>query len=73
MMIYTNERYEIVALNNRPFKYKMKFQAQQTREKLFGELCNTCILGYKYEPQYQMIFNEDGSNARDEKNRRIAL
>ena len=65
MKIYTNERYEIVALDNRPDESKFEFETQQTREEMFGDFCNTCILGYKYEPQYELVFNEDGSNQRD--------
>ena len=34
---------------------------------MFGNFCDIVIQGYKYEPQYELLFNKDGSNARDEK------
>ncbi len=67
MKIYVNEQYKIIDLDNEPLHYKQCFEVEQSRTQMFGSLCDACIQGYKYEPQYEMIFNEDGSNARDEK------
>lgn len=67
MKIFVNERYEIIALDADPEKYSMVFEVNQTRNEMFGNLCDACIHGYKYEPQYEFLFNEDGSNARDKK------
>lgn len=64
MKIYVNEQYEITALDNGS---GLSFETTQTREELFGSLCDACILGYKYEPSYEFLFNEDGRNTRDEK------
>jgi hypothetical protein len=43
------------------------FLIDKTRTELWGKLCDDCIQGYKYEPQYKFLFNEDGSKARNEK------
>lgn len=67
MKIYTNERYEIVSLNDNPAEFTYEFETQQARAEMFGNLCDACIQGYKYEPTYELLFNENGSNARDEK------
>lgn len=67
MKIYVNEQYEIIALDVASENYKRVFEVEETREEIFGNLCITCICGYKYEPAYEFIFNKDGSNARDEK------
>lgn len=64
MKIYVNEQYEITALDNGS---GLSFETSQTKEELFGNLCDACILGYKYEPSYEFLFKEDGSNARNEK------
>ena len=67
MKIYVNENYEIIALNTEPDNYKHVFEVDQTSTEMFGNWCDTCIQGFKYEPQYEMLFNKDGGNARDEK------
>jgi len=67
MKIYVNEQYEVLSLDDKPQEYSEVFEVSQTREEMFGNLCDACIQGYKYEPQYELLFNEDGSNARDEK------
>lgn len=67
MKIYVNEQYEIIGLDKEVEVYKHVFETSQTRSELFGNLCDVCIQGYKYEPLYEMLFNEDGSNQRDEK------
>ncbi len=68
MKIYTNHQYEILSLDTLPSFYMepIEFEVTSTREEMFGNLCDAVIRGYKYEPVYEMLFNEDGSNARDE-------
>lgn len=67
MKIYVNDNHEIVAIGVVPENYSEVFETDQTREEAFGKLCDAVILGYKYEPSYELLFNQDGSNARDEK------
>ncbi len=67
MRIYVNEQNEILSLEDKPQWYSEVFEVSQTREEMFGNFCNACVQGYKYEAQYELLFNEDGSNARDEK------
>lgn len=67
MKIYVNENYEIIELDNEPINFAKVFNVNQTKAEMFGSLCNAAISGYKYEPQFEFLFNEDGSNARDEK------
>lgn len=67
MKIFTNFTHDILALDNAPEHYEHEIEVEQTREELFGNLCNACICGYRYEPAYEMLFNDDRSNARDEK------
>lgn len=67
MKIYVNEQYEIIALDVEPENYSHLFEVERTRIEMFGDLCDSCIQGYKYEPQYEMLFNKDGTNARNEK------
>lgn len=67
MKIYVNKENEILALDKEPNTFECVFEVNQARTEMFGNLCDTCIQGYKYEPQYEFLFNEDGSNARDEK------
>ena len=66
MKIYVNEQHEIISLEREPNYYREVFEIDQTREEMFGNFCNACIQGYKYEPQYEFLFNEDGSNARNQ-------
>lgn len=66
MKIYVNEQYEILSLDKEPQIYGQVFDVERQREEMFGNLCDTVICGYKYEPQYELLFNEDGSNSRDE-------
>lgn len=65
MKIYTNKNYEILSVNEEPDIFNYDFDVYQTREDLFGKFCNACIQGYKYEPQYELLFNKDGDNQRD--------
>lgn len=67
MKIYVNENYEIISLEIEPEIYREIFEIELTRAEMFGTLCDACAQGYRYEPQYELLFNEDGSNARDEK------
>jgi hypothetical protein len=67
MKIYTNNNFEIIALNDEPKEYAHVFTCCGGRYDLFGNLCDVVVQGYKYEPKYELLFNEDGSNARDEK------
>ncbi|WP_097003939.1 hypothetical protein [Lacrimispora amygdalina] len=67
MNVYTNNSYEIIAIDAEPQHYEYVFKCDHTRTEIFGDLCDICIQGYKYEPQYELIFNEDGSNKIDEK------
>lgn len=67
MKIYTNNNHEILSVNEEPIVFKYIFDVNQTREDLFGNFCNACIQGYKYEPQYELLFNENGDNVRDDK------
>lgn len=64
MKIYTNSNYEIVSIDSEP-NYSHMMEVEQSREELFGNWCDTCICGFKYEPQYEFLFNPDGSNSRD--------
>lgn len=66
MLIYTNSNYEIISLDKEPANYKHCFDVEQSKEEMFASWCDTCIQGYKYEPQFELLFNDDGSNARDE-------
>lgn len=65
MRIYVNRNYEILALDTEPASYEHIIEVESTRKEMFGNWCDTCIEGYKYEPQYKMIFNKDGSVSRD--------
>lgn len=67
MKIYVNDQYEVLSLDDEPQLFSKVFEVEQQRKEMFGNLCDACINGYKYEPQYEFLFNEDGSNARDEK------
>ena len=66
MKIYTNYTHDILALDNAPEHYEHEIEVEQTREELFGNLCDACVCGYRYAPVYELLFNEDGSISRDE-------
>lgn len=66
MKIYTDINYVILALDDAQVSYVNCYEVDKTREEMFGKLCDAVIGGYKYEPQYELLFNEGGSNARDE-------
>lgn len=65
MKIYTDSEYKILALNAEPLYYEHCFETNSTREEMFSHWCDACIMGYKYTPNFEMLFNEDGSNQRD--------
>lgn len=67
MKIYANSTYDIIALDNPPEHFEHEIEVGQTRQDLFGDMCDACICGYRYAPCYELLFNEDGSTARDEK------
>lgn len=68
MKIYTNYQYKILSIDTLPIFHMepIEFEVTSTREEMFGNLCDAVILGYKYESIYKILFNEEGSNARDE-------
>lgn len=66
MKIYTNYTHDILALDNAPEHYEHVVEVEQTREELFGNLCDACICGYRYAPAYELLFNDDGSISLDE-------
>lgn len=65
MKIYTDINHTILALEDAPTCWEHCVETEQSREKMFGTLCDTCIQGYKYEPQYEFLFKEDGNHERD--------
>ena len=66
MDIYTNLSYEILSLDIEPPYYEHRIKATQTRTEMFGNLCDAVIQCYKYEPQYEFLFKEDGNHERNE-------
>ena len=60
MKIYTNNEYEIIAVDNKPENYEHEFETEQTKEDIFEKWCDVCIQGYRYEPQYEILFNDNG-------------
>ena len=65
MKIYTNFTHDILALDNPPEHYEHEVEVNQTREELFGNLCDACICGYRHAPAYELLFNENGSIFQD--------
>ncbi len=49
MKIYVNDQYEIIGLDKEMAGYKQVFNTDLTRSDLFGDLCDACIQGYKYD------------------------
>jgi len=66
MKIYVNEQYQIISIDTEPDSYYEVFTVDGTNDGMLNGWCDACVQGFKYEPQYEMLFNEDGSNARDE-------
>lgn len=67
MKIYTNNNYEILSIGDELKGYTYEFEVSHGYLEMFENKCNAYIQGFKYEPQYEFLFNPDGSNARDEK------
>ena len=65
MKIYTDINSSILALDDAPDYWEHCVETEKTRKELFGNLCDVCIQGYKYELQYELLFSEDGNNERD--------
>ncbi|MFT4005904.1 MAG: hypothetical protein QM683_09810 [Lacrimispora sp.] len=59
MKIFVNDQFEILSLDEEPAYYKELFEAERSREDMFGNFCDAVISGYKYEPQYEFLFNEE--------------
>lgn len=59
MKIYTNENHEIIGCepNYIPEKYVHEYDVW---DDLLSGKAFTVVCGYKYEPQYELDFNEDG-------------
>jgi hypothetical protein len=66
MKIYTDNDYKIVALDIEPAHFEYLFEVDEDKSEMFGNWCDTCIRGYKYEPQFEMSFDNDGTHLRDE-------
>lgn len=56
MKIYTKNDNEIVAINNEPEVIVLLLKTKQSQIEMFGNLCDACIQGYKYESQYELLF-----------------
>ncbi len=65
MKIYTNLNYEIIGYSpsHIPSEYAHEYDVEDDtlNGRAFPVVC-----GYKYEPQYELDFNEDGSLKYDE-------
>lgn len=66
MKIYVNDQYQIISVDIEPVSYYEVFTLEKSKNEMFGSWCDAFISGFKYEPQYELLFEEDGSNARDE-------
>lgn len=66
MKLYVNDQHQIIGIDKEPVSYHEVFDLIESRETMFGDNCDSVISGYKYEPQYEFLFKEDGSNARNE-------
>ena len=66
MKIYVNNQWEILSVDNEPIAFSEVFEITQTRDEIFGGLCDAVIQCYKCEPQYEMLFKEDGNHERNE-------
>lgn len=65
MKLYTNERHEIIGYgpNYIPVEYSHVYDVDYD---LVGNRSFPVMCGYKYEPQYELDFNEDGTMKYDE-------
>lgn len=63
MNIFTNEYHEICAINTTT---RLDLTKYEIDDSMFAGKCEAFICGYKYEPQYQLEMNSDGTNKKDE-------
>lgn len=65
MKIYTNEQHEIIGYspNYVPSDYSYEYEVS---DDFVGSRSFSVMCGYKYEPQYELDFNEDGTMKYDE-------
>lgn len=65
MKIYTNKNHEIIGYepNYIPSEYAHEYDVE---DSILSGKSFTVACGYKYEPQYELDFNEDGSLKYDE-------
>lgn len=65
MKLYTNDQHEIIGYepNYIPADYANEYEAE---DGLLSGKSYTVACGYKYEPQYELDFNEDGSMKYDD-------
>lgn len=65
MKLYTNENHEIIGYspNYIPSEYAHEYEVG---DELFSGKSFSVVCGYKYAPQYELDFNEDGSLKYDE-------
>lgn len=60
MKLYTNEQHEIIGYdpNYIPFEYSHEYEVS---DDLVGNKSFPVMCGYKYAPQYELDYNEDGT------------
>lgn len=65
MKIYTNDSHEIIGYgpNYIPSEYSHEYEVS---DNFVGNRSFPVMCGYKYEPQYELDFNEDGTMKYDE-------
>lgn len=63
MKIYTNNNYEICALYHTD---RLDLTEIEVDREMFGDWCDTALLGFQYAPSYEIVFNDDGTIATDE-------
>lgn len=63
MKIFTNEYHEICDVESTTRSDLTEYDIENGS---FEGKCKTYICGYKYEPQFQLVINEDGTNKKDE-------
>ena len=65
MKIYTNEQHEIIGYSSDyvPTEYANEYEVE---DDFIGNRSFPVMCGYKYEPQYELDFNEDGTMKYDD-------
>ena len=65
MKIYTNEQHEIIGYSQGyiPTEYANEYKVE---DDFVGDRSFPVMCGYKYEPQYELDFNEDGTMKYDD-------